>query len=679
MSSTCSRTRLRRARELLFVTLAALFCVALVARRASAEDIDDATCMSCHDGDRRHIDAAAIGASAHRGVTCQSCHADIKASPHPSKLAKVDCGRCHTDQLAAFQKDLHAELAKKGVADLATCTSCHGTHDIYPKNDLRSATSQVRVNETCMKCHGDPAVASKHEKLPGVDFTKKYLGSVHGRALQLKGLTVSASCASCHGFHGIRPAADKASTVNKGNIPVTCGTCHLGIYMTWKDSIHGRMWKFGHKQGPVCTTCHNSHEIQDPSKDAFRLSNAASCAGCHKEQAESYRDTFHGKATSLGYVVAATCSDCHTAHANLSKDDPQSSIHKTQLPKTCGKCHPNASENFVRYIPHLNPKDPTRSPLIYYIRHFMELLLLGTFSFFGLHTLLWLQRSLVGALRKEFPKEEDDVVYVKRFSNTTVGLHITVVTSFLVLVSTGFPLHYHGNHWAKALAGLFGGIEVARYFHRMFAAVTIGYGLFHAGSLFWRIGVKKERHLLGGPDSMVPRLKDLFDMLHNIRWFFYMGKRPEFGTWTYYEKFDYFAVFWGIPVIGLSGLMLWFPGFFTRFLPGEALNIAAIVHSEEALLAAGFIFTMHFFHNHCRPENFPIDISVFIGKVPLERFKHERPEQYALLVETGKLEDVKVPPPSPGARRAALIFGYSALGTGVILILAVAWTLIFAH
>ena len=92
------------------------------------------------------------------------------------------------------------------------------------------------------------------------------------------------------------------------------------------------------------------------------------------------------------------------------------------------------------------------------------------------------------------------------------------------------------------------------------------------------------------------------------------GRARSYGRWTYWEKFDYFAVFWGVVVIGSTGLMLWFPEFFTRFLPGWLINVATIIHSDEALLAVGFIFTVHFFNTHFRPEKFPMDTVIFTGR-----------------------------------------------------------------
>ena len=124
-------------------------------------------------------------------------------------------------------------------------------------------------------------------------------------------------------------------------------------------------------------------------------------------------------------------------------------------------------------------------------------------------------------------------------------------------------------------------------------------------------------------------------------------------------------------IIGASGLMLAAPVFFTRFLPGIALNVALVVHSEEALLATGFIFIFHFFHNHLRPEKFPIDVSILTGRVPLDRFKEERPLQYQQLVDEGRLEQSIVPAPSPLMTAISVIFGFAVVITGITLILLV--------
>lgn len=589
----------------------------------------------------------------HEKLSCEDCHPDL---PQPKK--RVNCGLCHEDAKAEVAKSIHAELAKKKVEDVPTCASCHGTHDIFRKNDIRSKVNHLKVDATCLKCHADADVRKRHPDLPDVDG---YGASIHGRAVHIKGLVVAATCSDCHGHHTMRPKEDPASSVNPKNVPKTCASCHVGIYEDWKESAHGRA-----EQGPVCTTCHGVHDMATPVGKAFRLRAPNNCGNCHQDKLGTYRDTFHGKATSLGMYVAATCSDCHTPHRNLPASDPHSSVHPSNLQKTCGECHPNASASFVKYNPHA---DATKkdSKLTYYVAKFMHLLILGVFAFFGVHTLLWLQRGVVAMVRREFPRPPD-TTYVRRFSPVVIAMHVTIVTSFLGLVATGLPLRYSGEPWAKFVVDVLGGMEVTRFIHRFCALATFGYAIWHVGWLFREILLRRRFRLLWGPDSLVPRPKDVRDLWDNVKWFLYLGKPPKYGRWTYFEKFDYFAVFWGVPILGFSGLMMWFPGFFTRFLPGDVLNAAVIVHSEEALLAASFIFTIHFFHNHFRPENFPMDTVIFTGRMTLERFRHERPEEY----ERKAFETVG--PPSRNALLAARIFGTSALLVGLFLIGAILYT-----
>ncbi len=636
-----------------------------------AEDLDTQACMACHQEDARPVDLKTFESSVHAKVSCVECHGDVQDIPHKKKLKKVTCAVCHGEAAEAFGRSVHKELARKEVPDTPTCAACHGTHDILPRSDVRSKVHHLKVAATCLKCHASLDITGRHPDMPTPEFAGHYEGSVHGRAVQFKGLTVAATCSDCHGHHDMRPKGDKASSVHPSRIPDTCKACHVGIFEGWKESAHGKLWAEGSGKAPVCTTCHSAHEIGDPVAAAFRIRTPDKCGGCHKEESASYHDTFHGKATSLGFVVTATCSDCHTPHMNLPKEDPRSSIHPGHLAQTCGRCHPGADASFVRYNPHLDPRSAAQSPAAHAVHLAMIWLLTGTFGFFGIHTALWLQRSVVAMLRKEFPREETDGQHVRRFSPLMVWLHVTVVVSFLTLVATGIPLRYHAAGWAQPIVTLFGGIEVTRFFHRVCAVLTFGYFAVHILFLLRRTLQRGGLRLFFGADSLVPRPKDVADLLANLKWFLYLGKPPQYGRWTYFEKFDYFAVFWGVPVIGFSGLMLWFPKFFTRFLPGDVLNLAAIIHGEEALLAGGFIFIFHFFHNHLRPENFPMDPSIFTGRVPLERFKKERPEHYAALAASNGLDALIVGPPDPRTLLLSRIFGFAAVAAGLVLATAV--------
>jgi len=264
-----------------------------------------------------------------------------------------------------------------------------------------------------------------------------------------------------------------------------------------------------------------------------------------------------------------------------------------------------------------------------------------------------------------------------RFNPLQRTLHALMIVSFLGLVLTGLPLHFAAAPWARGLARLVGGIESAGFLHRVCAIITFGYFFTHVGSLLLRIvrgaDVKK---LLWGPDSMVPQPKDIGDVVRMYRWFLGLGPRPRFDRFSYMEKFDYWAVFWGVAIIGSSGLLLWFPEFFARFLPGWLFNVATIVHGDEALLAMSFIFTIHFFNVHLRPEKFPIDLVIFTGRASAHYMKEEHPLEYERRQEAGTLEGLVAPPVSRAAYLWSVVLGFSALGLGILVIGLVLWAVL---
>ena len=275
-------------------------------------------------------------------------------------------------------------------------------------------------------------------------------------------------------------------------------------------------------------------------------------------------------------------------------------------------------------------------------------------------------------------KEEDQVL---RFSRLNRGLHILMIISFISLSLTGMSLKFSYTSWAVILSHFFGGFEAADSIHRFAAFVMICVFITHIGDLI-RIKRKEAgtwKKLIFGKDSILFNKKDLEDFIGSLKWFLGKGERPEFGRWTYWEKFDYFAVFWGMFVIGSTGLTLWFPEFFTRFMPGWVLNVATIIHSDEALLATGFIFTIHFFNTHLRPEKFPMDIVIFTGRMPLEEFKIDRPQEYKELVEKGELENHFVEAYQPIVIRGIKVFGWTALSLGFFIIIWIIYAMIFSY
>ena len=256
-----------------------------------------------------------------------------------------------------------------------------------------------------------------------------------------------------------------------------------------------------------------------------------------------------------------------------------------------------------------------------------------------------------------------------------------MIVSFISLALTGMSLKFSYTGWAVFLSHFFGGFESAGYIHRFAAVIMLSVFIIHLVDVVRTR--KKEllswKELIFGPNSMMFNKKDLKDFIASMKWFIGKGERPEYGRWTYWEKFDYFAVFWGIFVIGSTGLTLWFPEFFTQFMPGWILNVTTIIHSDEALLATGFIFTIHFFNTHLRPEKFPMDIVIFTGRIPLEEFKLDRPAEYKELVEKGQLENYLAEPYPEIVIRAIRIFGWTALSIGFSIILWIIYAMLFAY
>jgi cytochrome b subunit of formate dehydrogenase len=389
---------------------------------------------------------------------------------------------------------------------------------------------------------------------------------------------------------------------------------------------------------------------------------------------ETYFETFHGKVSGLGFDAAAKCQDCHGAHNVLSLLDPDSMTSRSNIVATCGQCHEGSHERFAGFMPHATHRDKEKYPGVYWTWFAMTGLLIGTFSFFGLHTLMWMPRSFKamrhGRKLREKSKGQKEV---KRFSRLHRQLHVLIIISFLSLAVTGMTLKYSYLPWAQFLSNFLGGFAVTGFVHRLGAVITFFYFAAHLVQLtmMWKRSKKSIKEFLLGPDSMVPNARDGHELVQTIKWFIGMGHRPRYGRWTYWEKFDYFAVFWGVAMIGFTGLTLWFPEFFTRFLPGSFINIATVIHSDEALLATGFIFTIHFFNTHFRPDKFPMDPVIFTGSIPLEEFKEDRPREYEELVESGKLEELLVDPKPTYIVRWRKVFGFVALFIGLSLVIII--------
>jgi thiosulfate reductase cytochrome b subunit len=360
--------------------------------------------------------------------------------------------------------------------------------------------------------------------------------------------------------------------------------------------------------------------------------------------------------------------------------------------ETCKKCHPDANSNFADYIVHADHSDKEAYPQLYYAFWFMTTILVGTMLFFAMHTLLWLYRSMALYMsdsrewREEKIQAREDTEEYTRFTPLDRFLHGLVITSFLLLVITGMPLKFFYTDWAKALLALMGGQEVTSVLHRMGALITIFYFAVHIASVISALIVGRKQFTdpetgrysasqvvsaAFGPDSPMPGIQDFKDIIAHNKWFFGRGPKPQFDRWTYWEKFDYMAVFWGVAMIGLSGLIMWFPETFTVVLPGWAINVALIIHSDEALLAAGFIFTFHFFNVHFRPDKFPMDRVMFSGRMSKSELLNERKRLYDRWVAQGELEQHRAGHEWESWQKIALPAGFMAFMIGLVLMVLI--------
>jgi cytochrome b subunit of formate dehydrogenase len=657
-------------------------------------DITNEECLLCH-AEPDVVDMAEVNPregllvtesdlshSVHADFDCVFCHEGIDDIPHAPELPRADpevCSGCHPDTYDEYQRSAHGTALQAGDPHAPGCTNCHGTHDIHPADDPESKVYPLVLAETCGACHGDEQFALEHAvEVP--DAYQTYVSGVHGRGLLRAGLLISASCVDCHGSHDILPESDPDSMVFPLNLSETCGTCHRGLLEEFSESIHGQLLSEGSTDVPTCSTCHNTHGIAPAAVDTFVTAAVAECGTCHAEMLSSYTGTYHGKVTAMGFTGVAACSSCHTAHHILPADDPRSSVNPDNLLATCAGCHEGATENFAGYIVHADPTDSENYPLLFVVYFGMMGLLTMTIIGGTVHTVLWYRRSTLErrerGLSYERPAHRNPMgepEYV-RFNVFNRLLHALVMSSFLILVATGLPVRFAEAPWARNAARLFGGFRGASFLHKTGAIIIFTYVFLHLGYLLYLKLVKKEKGLIFSRQSLLPNYRDWVELKANVKWFLGRGPRPEFGRWTYWEKFDYFADAWGVFVFGTTGLLMWYPVFFTRWLPGWTINVAVILHGFEALLALSFIFTVHFFSAHLRPGKFPLDPVFLTGRITLDELQEERTREYRDLVDRGMLDESLVEPSSDLVRHYSRLIGYTATFLGLLLLFVVATT-----
>ncbi len=637
-----------------FLTLLILVAGVLFAQAATAQD-DNANCLTCHaeegmTGLDRHgieipmtVPQGAIDSSVHAGMNCVDCHTDLAGVtdyPHKETANRVDCGTCHSDVQPIYNESAHG-TASQDNPNAPTCASCHSKHDIRRDTDELATTSAKNLPNTCSACHSKLALKLDPD-IRIADSHDRYMRGIHAEGIA-KGVGSAASCNDCHGMHDLKKASDPKSLVNKMNIPSTCAKCHNDIYIQYSRGIHGKALAAGILDSPNCTDCHGEHEIlqiDDPNSpvNASNMSDFV-CAKCHNDprinekfglsgaKFTSYQDSYHGLAVRGGSVKAATCASCHKAHDILPKTNVASSIHPDNLTATCQKCHPKANASFAASYSH-NTAETEFHDLNSVVEDIYIIAIVIIIGGMIAHNLIIVGRFVIDKHRANKGQPT-----VERFTKGMVYQHLVLTVAFITLVITGFALRYPDVWWAKGLGAIGIQEDTRSVIHRIAAVFLCYISLHHAiFLLFTRRGKKELR-------AFWPTKQDIVNVKQNLM--FYMGmakERPKFDQYDYTEKAEYWALVWGTFIMALTGFILWFPTFFTSFMPAWTVKIAETVHLYEAWLATLAIAVFHFFFVIFHPDQYPMSLTWITGRMTVESCEHHHPAWYERMKAEGNVE-----------------------------------------
>jgi len=576
--------------------------------------------------------------SVHGDFECIDCHIDAVGDPHPDRLGTVNCSLCHDDAQAEFALSLHGQKFMAGDSCAPTCSSCHGKHDIKSSSDNSSRTFSINLPNTCGECHGKDGPICLDEvgvASPVENFEK----GVHGQAL-LAGNDEAASCDDCHGSHLLLPRGNPQSKIFQQNISKTCSPCHEDIVREYDNSSHGKALARGQFDAPTCITCHGEHNIYSPSDEnaptnPIHIANQT-CKPCHgspklnekygllADPTSSYENSYHGLASARGSKVAANCTSCHGIHNILGSSDPQSSISPGNLKETCGQCHPNATEEFTRSYVHAKTGslDDAISQLIAKIYKWLIVIVIGGMV---LHNfIIWLSY-----VRKKYRAMQQESVII-RFDRHWVIQHVATFISFTTLVVTGFALKFPNAGWVQVLMDLGLTEPVRSVLHRIAAVVLIAAAIYQWVFLLF---MKKWK---GELQSLLPDFTDVREFLQHMA--YHLGlraERPDFARYSYIEKAEFWALIWGNIVMMLTGLVLWFPTVALSLFPSWTwlIKVSETVHYYEAWLAALAILLYHMFFAIFHPEDYPINLAGFTGKITEDEAKERFPRWYRKMME----------------------------------------------
>ncbi len=549
--------------------------------------VDSENCLMCHrfrglarvdkEGDYRlfYVDETLFNQGPHARVSCKGCHADVDKIPHDN-AERVDCLRnCHIEEPTreiifthekvqdVLQNSVHSPISEDGTPrdfpeDFPQCKDCHDIPLFRPVSifkTTRAGVSEQAINR-CTLCHADE------------NFVRYFYSHVTTR---------------------LHKARDPREVVN------------------------------------MCATCHG-----DP---AFIRRHGLS------DVISSYLETYHGKATLFGSTEVPDCLDCHAGHSSvhemLAASDPKSSVSPDKCSATCNTqdCHHSANPALASFDGH-STRNPKTNPLEFGVGVFFVIATLGILLPILTLNILGLVRELLPShqaekeierLKKLAEKKAIREDGILRFAGGLRLQHAFLVVVFVILCLTGFPLKFPETRWAPVVYDLFGGINGAPIVHRIAGvALLVGF-VFHIITIFLAVrrsvkrsdqqGLKGWIHaVLALP--MIPKMSDLRDLVVWVKYVFFLSpQRPNYGHFSWKEKLEYLGLFWGIPLLGVTGILLWAESISSHILPGWALNVAYLAHTYESLLAVAHITLVHIPGVIGRPGVSPLSAMVLNGKI----------------------------------------------------------------
>lgn len=549
--------------------------------------VDAENCLMCHrfrglarvdkEGDYRlfYVDESLFSRGPHARVTCRGCHADIEKIPHDN-AEPVDCLQsCHIEEPTreiifthatvrkGLEDSVHAPTAENGTAsanpeDYPRCKDCHDIPLFRPVSIFKQVRAGVseRAISRCTQCHSDE------------NFVRYFYSHVTTR---------------------LHKARDPREVVSM------CASCHA-------DPAFARR-----------------HDLPDV--------------------VSSYLETYHGKAVLFGSALAPDCLDCHASydsvHEMRAATDPRSSIHPENRPATCNTqdCHKAAGPALASFDVHANRNSRTHAlefgvGLFFVVATLGILLPILTLNILGLIRELLPSHQAEGQIERltkvaeKKAAREDGIL---RFTGSLRLQHAFLVVVFVVLCLTGFPMKFPEAPWAPTIYDLFGGIHGAPIVHRIAGvALMVGFAV-HILLILVNVGrgLKRERKrgikawisaILALP--MIPKKRDLKDLVGMAKYVFFLSsERPNYGHFSWKEKLEYLGLFWGIPLLGVTGILLWAESISSHILPGWALNVAYLAHTYESLLAVAHITLVHIPGVIGRPGVSPLSSMIINGKI----------------------------------------------------------------